>query len=362
METAVLCAVASGTTGIISGDNIPLETYGSYTGRTFPAPCNMWAHALFFANDEGTFFYRAPQPTKPWEIDTPEDRDKILSWFRGNTVKVGDKFDIPLRPPALQSSNRWDAFRKGSTVFMAVVDNTRELINGILMFSSCEDRFKLIDDRTGKPAGCERWIKSGWLNGPEAPLSTVEVLLCIGNGVSVGAMMQNVLLVMTAMGLGGFPFDGFAPIFLLGGTPIARGLGFRFQSDKHGVPNPVGKDSVFEALCPPYKTMDEAVDTILQEKFGKEGTLGEERRMIGPYKDFLTVKSKLGKIPQEAIECTKSIMNYAYDTYGRLPANYDTIMIPLAVQAHHLDLDYYEKHVSLPLPQAFSQHMKTWHE
>lgn len=362
MEMAILCAVASGTTGIISGDNIPIPTYGSYTGRTFPVPCNMWAHGLFFTNDEGAFFYKAPEPTKAWEIDTHEDREKILKWFRENTLKVGDKFDVPLAPPALQSSNRWDAFRPGSTVFMAIVDNTRELINGLLLFSSYEDRFKVIDDRTGKPAGCDKWIKNGWLNGPEAPLSTIEIMLCIGNGVSTGGMMQNMLLTMTAMGLGGFPFDGFAPIFVLGGTPIARGLGFRFMSDKLGVPNPVGRDSVFEALCPPYKTIDEAVETIIGEKFGKNGTLSESKRKIGPYNDYKTVRDRLEKIPEEAIECTKAIANYAYDTYGRLPANYDSVMIPIAVQAHHLDMGFYEKQISLPLPDAFRKHMNTWHE
>jgi hypothetical protein len=361
METAILCAVASGTTGIVSGDNIPLPTYGSYTGRTVPAPCNMWAHGLFFVNDNGTFFYKAPEPTKVWEVDTPEDRDRIFKWFRGNTMKVGDRFDLPLSPPALQSSNRWDAFRPGSTAFMVVVNNTRELINGILLFSTYEDRFKVIDDRTGKPAGCEKWIKNGWLRGPVAPLSTIEIMLCIGNGVTAGAMMQNILLTMAAIGLGGFPFDGFAPIFILGGTPLARGLGFRFVSDKNGVPNPVGKDEVFEALCPPYKTMDEAVDTVVKEKFASDGTLTEEKRRIGPYKSYGDTQSRLETIPKEAIECTKSIVNYAYETYGRFPVNYDSTMVPIAVQAHHLDTDFYEKYISLPLPEAMRNHMKSWH-
>jgi hypothetical protein len=361
VETAVLCAVACGTTGLVSGDNIPIPTYGTYTGRTFPIPCNMWAHGLFFTNATGTFFYKAPQPTKPWEIDTVEDRAKIIKWFRENTVKVGDAFDLPLAPPALQSSNRWNAFRQGSTVFMVVVDNTRELINGLLLFSSYEDRFKVIDDRTGKPAGCERWIRNGWLSGPEAPLSTIEIMLCIGNGVSAGAMMQNMLLTMSALGLGGFPFDGFAPIFVLGGTPIARGLGFRFVADKQGVPNPVGKDNLFEGLCPPYKTMNEAVDTIVDEKFGKDGTLNESNRKVGPYKDYDSIKGMSERIPEQAIQCTKDIVNYAYGTYGRFPANYDTIMIPIAVQTHHVDIEFYEKHMSLPLPEAIRNHMKSWH-
>jgi hypothetical protein len=362
LETAILCAVASGTTGVISGDNIPLPTYPTYAGRTVPAPCNMWSYALFFVNEQGVFYYPPPEPTKQWEFESREDRDKILQWFRQNTVKVADKFDVPLSYPALQSSNRWDAFRPGSTVFMIVAENISELINGILLFSTYEDRFKVIDDRTGKPAGCEKWIKSGWLTGPEAPLSTIEIMLCIGNGAVAGAMAQNMLLAMSAMGLGGYPFDGFTPIFVLGGTPLARGLGFRFTADKHGVPNPVGKDGVFEALCPPYKRMDEAVDYVFEQKYGPEGSLSEEKRKIGPYKNFSEIRSKLETIPKEAIECTKAIVNYCYDTYGRFPVNYDTVMIPMAVQAHHPDFEFYDKHMSLPLPSAMHDHMKVWHE
>ena len=361
LETALLCAVASGTTGLISGDNIPLPTYPTYTGRMVPAPCNMWAYGLFFVNDQGVFFYKAPEPTKQWEFETPEDRVKMLQWFRQSSVKVADRFDVPLGVPALQSSNRWETFRPGSTAFIVVSDNTRELINGILLFSTYEDRFKVIDDRTGKPAGCEKWIKNGWLNGPEAPLSTIEIMLCVSNGVVAGAMAQNMLLTMSAMGLGGYPFDGFAPIFILGGTPLARGLGFRFTSDKQGVPNPVGKDGLLEALCPPYKSMDHAVDFVVEQKFGPNGCLREENRIMGPYRDFGEIKSKLETIPKEAIECTKAIVNYCYDTYGRFPVNYDTVMAPMAVQAHHLDFEFYERNISLALPQAIRDHMKVWH-
>ena len=166
---------------------------------------------------------------------------------------------------------------------------------------------------------------------------------------------------MAAIGLGGFPFDGFAPIFVLGGTPIARGLGFRFVSDKKGVPNPVGKDHLFQALCPPYCTMNEAVDTVINEKFGKDGMLTLEKRRMGPYKDYEKISGKLERLPQEAIECTRSIVNYAYETYGRFPVNYDAIMIPIAVQAHHPDMEFYENFINLPLPEAVLNHMKSWH-
>lgn len=362
LETAILCAVAGGVTGIVTGDNIPLYVYAGYEGRTIPTPCNMWAFAIFFTNDDGTFLYKPPKPTKMWEIDSSEDREKILSWYEKNTVKIGDKLDVPLGPPALMSSNKWNIFRHGSTTFIIVVDNTRELINGLLFTSSFEDRYKIIDNETGKPAGCEKWIENGWLTGPEAPLSLIENMLCISNAVSIAAMMQNMLLTMTAIGLGGLPLAGYAPIFIFGGTPIAKGLGFRFISDKRGMPNPVGKDGIFEGFCPPYKSMDEAVDQIVEEKFGPEGMFSEKERQLGPYKDYATVKQKMLKTPSEAIQCTKDILNYVYAKYGRFPVNFDTMMIPVMVQAHHIEEEFYTKYTNFPLTETLKKHMKEWHE
>jgi hypothetical protein len=107
--------------------------------------------------------------------------------------------------------------------------------------------------------------------------------------------------------------------------------------------------------------MDEAVDTIVNEKFGNGGILTEEKRRIGPYKDFRSFKNELETLPEEAIACTKAILNYAYETYGRFPVNCDTITIPIAVQAHHVDTEFYEKYISLPLPEAIRNHMKSWH-
>ncbi len=362
LETAILCAVAAGTTGVVTGDNIPLCVLTSFEGRTIPTPCNTWAYALFFTNDEGTFYYRPPKPTKVWEIDSLEDREKILDWFKTNTVKIGDPLDVPKGPPALMSSNKWNILRPGSTTFIFVADNTHELINGILFTCSFEDRYKYIDDETGKPAGCEKWIKNGWLNGPEAPVSLIENMLCVSNAVSTAAMMQNILLAMAAMGLGGLPYAGYAPLFVFGGTPFAKGLGFRFLSDKKGMPNPVGKDGLFEALCPPYKSMSEAVDMIVQEKWNTNGMFSDKVMGIGPYKDYAKIKSQTLKTPPEAIECTKDILNYVYDKYGRLPSHFDTMMIPVAVQTHHVEEEFYQKYTNIPLTKPIKNHMKEWHE
>ena len=40
----------------------------------------------------------------------------------------------------------------------------------------------------------------------------------------------------------------------------------------------------------------------------------------------------------------KDICNYVYDTYGRFPAFSDPMFLRFMVQAHHLDLDFYDKY------------------
>ena len=59
-----------------------------------------------------------------------------------------------------------------------------------------------------------------------------------------------------ALGLGGWPFGGFTPLIVLGGTPLCRGLGFRFETPERGpaagFPYAIGKDDVFETHHPYY--------------------------------------------------------------------------------------------------------------
>ncbi len=57
----------------------------------------------------------------------------------------------------------------------------------------------------------------------------------------------------------------------MGGTPMTRGLGFRFTTDRQGMPNPVGLDGVqeLEGMCPPYyKSMGDAVQAVYDSKYG----------------------------------------------------------------------------------------------
>jgi hypothetical protein len=48
------------------------------------------------------------------------------------------------------------------------------------------------------------------------------------------------------------------------------------------------------------------------------------------------------EISDEGLACTKAVCTYLYETFGRFPARVDTMHLMWLMQAHHLDLDFYD--------------------
>jgi hypothetical protein len=179
----------------------------------------------------------------------------------------------------------------------------------------------------------------------------------------IGTLMQ---LGMAALGLGGWMYGGFTPLIVMGGTPICRGLGFRFTTPKPAggpLPNPVGLDGIFEGFVPPYfKDMGAAVEAVAQAK--RQG-LGDYLRSGAPVPHTVENEAFERTVPplsQEGIECTKDICTYIYETYGKFPAFSDTLNMLYWIQSHHLDLDFYDKYFkSGAYLQTHVDHFKVWH-
>jgi hypothetical protein len=80
------------------------------------------------------------------------------------------------------------------------------------------------------------------------------------------------MLMLQAMGLGGWMFNGIDPLSMLGasGEGPVPGLGFRYDmDDRWPYPNVTGLEGVMEAFCPPhYADMRTAVDAVCERKFG----------------------------------------------------------------------------------------------
>jgi hypothetical protein len=172
------------------------------------------------------------------------------------------------------------------------------------------------------------------------------------------------MLMLQAMGLGGWMFDGIDRHTLLGasGDPNVPGLGFRYDTDdRWAIPNPTGLPGVFEGYCPPYyPNMRAAVDAFAQRKFGPGGPFHSETP--GPWKESARVRGSALVHSEEFKECVTLQAQYIHDRFGKFPGTVPSIFCLTYLQAHHLDLEFYDHHFK---PAAYlgthAEHMVQWH-
>jgi hypothetical protein len=363
LETALLCYAGAGSTGLALGDID--TTHGSNTlmhwsSRSFPSPCNNHQTQLLFTDDNGVYLYKPTEAIKVVDIETLDDLLERVQGFNREVIRLKDyRLDIPDGPPALLMLNKSTVNRPGQMVFMPVVHPTYELINMALTCFQYE-HWNFVDDDTRKPAGTEKWVSKLKL-GLKVPISIIEKNILVTCALEAGLACQNILLMAQALGLGAFPLGGYTPIVVMGGTPVTRGLGFRFVPDKSGFPNPVGIDGFLEGYCPPYMSIDEAVEAVVKQKFGPAGIFTPEAEPT-PYLDQKTISKGMEPILEDVVQCTKDFCNYVYEKYGKLPGTVDSMSLPMWVVAQHLDLDFYERFYP---PAAITQnqrtHMREWH-
>lgn len=363
-ELAILCWAADGINGLALGEQqVVTGVMASWNGRVHPCPCNNQQTRLTFINDDGVFLYNPPDATELVEIKTVADSDKILEMFKKHTTKLAE--GRPTFPDmAWLGSNVWGVNQPGSTFFLPVVDLTSEYIN-FLLFAFGSEGYYILDNLTGKPAGTQPWIDKGVFDpGFSMPLFMFETFVYNVVVAMAHYKIQNLALACEAMGLGNWTYSGFAPFVILGGTPLCRGLGATFMTGKDGMPNPIAIKGHLEGYCPPnFKSMDEAVEAVVGDRWDRQsGIFIPEYQGAVPIKDW---KSKTGNIPcytEQTVQITKDYCNYIIDQYGRFPAFFDTLQVPVGATVHHLDLDFYETfYPAEAITPQIRDHMKIWH-
>ena len=248
--------------------------------------------------------------------------------------------------------------------FMPVCDVSRALISliaqfvdpGLRRYARPKGGWNIVDDRRGfRSAGAEQWLKKGFLDSEGIlPLSILERQACYNTFSEPAAICQNILLATEALGLGGWKHCGFLSIEIL------QRLGFRIVAPGLAAfGNPIGLDGVFEARCPPYHaSMDAAVDSVLAPQSPRANPVTVLPHLMG---DNNGTRAMLG-FSDEGLACTKAICNYVFDTYGRFLAGTDAMHLMWFVQAHHIDIDFYDRFFA---PGAYglmhASHMATWH-
>ena len=172
------------------------------------------------------------------------------------------------------------------------------------------------------------------------------------------------VLMLQAMGLGGWMFDGIDRSTMLGasGDPDVPGLGFRYDiDDRWALPNPTGLPGVFEAFCPPHHLdMAGAVEAFTQRKFGPGGPF--DSGTPGAWTDSPGFRGAAQVHDEEFKALVTCQAQYVLDTFGKFPGTVPTLFVLNYVQAHHLDLDFYDRFFR---PGAYlgthAEHMRLWH-
>jgi hypothetical protein len=151
---------------------------------------------------------------------------------------------------------------------------------------------------------------------------------------------------LQALGLGGWMYTGINPFVVLGasGDPEVPGLGFRFEMlDGNPLPHVTGLPGVFEAHVPPHHAdMGAAVEAAVRRKFGAGGPF--DPGQSGPYRENATVRAAGATIDREAVEIATIMADYVFSTFGRFPATVPPVFLKTYLQAHRLDLEFYDTH------------------
>ena len=379
LEEAVLIAV-TGITGMTMPDSATEDKRGNpilgtplleLRGRAASSPDNAQATHVFMINDSGTYLLRPPQDMDPFLLQGDVSEQALLDLAERSKVKILDKrVDFPREFPAYFDRNRQLSNVPGSTVFVPVVDMTRQYINAVMYLLSQPDgqRPAFLDEwNFYRWAGCKPWVKKEFLNKDiKVPLGVAGTMRTPFEALLI---LQNLMLTIQAIGLGGWIHASPIPAVLLGDPDFREkfgaGLGFRFVKPELGwlrrlwrmarIPitplpawraNPVGLPGVLEGFTPPnYSSMTEAFDALLALKYGKDGLYSKPENLAPVFKDNFeeTFLAEAPHYTPEVVDCARAICNYIYDTYGRFPAHCDAMHVPgVYVQAHVLDTGFYD--------------------
>jgi len=380
LEEAVLIA-AVGMTGVTLPDR-PFETSTgekilgtpniNFPGRAAGSTDNAQATHFFLFNDTGTYFLKRLETVDPAQPVTP---DLLLRRAEASKVKVLDKRpEFPREFPYYLDSNRFLSNLPGSTIMFPVVDMTQQYINALmyLLTEPAGHRPAFLDDRNFYlPAGVRKWVKNGFLNKEiKLPLGFLGTMR---TQIEAELLLQNLILMLQAMGLGGWIHASVSPTKLLPAlgfkyvTPRYRGLDFFRWGTFVTAPRsqPIGLPPHIKCMCPPYyKTMADAVQAVVDAKYSAGGAYRDEAYFHSIFRDDRGAHY-LNEVPHykdEVIACVKDLCTYIYERHGRFPAHCDAIYAPgVWLQAHHLDLRYYDTLFRGGYTETQREHQQRWH-
>ena len=334
-------------------------------GRTFPSAAGFHTSMTFFTDDEGVYVLEARDAPAYAEREENGSLDlqAVLDTLRKRVRKIQDgRLGLPPQVPYTEAHNTWVVNHPGTLLVIPVGDLAQHVLLNLCYM--LENGLVLHDDinRRSVP-GIERFrhivdVENTW------PLTFVEQWSLAELTVELSTSCYAGALMLQAMGLGGWMFNGLDAFSVLGasGDPNVPGLGFRYDlNESWPYPNPTGLEGVMNGFCPPhYPDMHAALEAVCERKFGPGGPFHPDTP--GPWKDSPRVRSAAQPHSAEFRECVALQAQYIFDTFGKFPGTVPSIFLITYLQAHHLDLEFYDAFYQ---PGAYLQthasHMARWH-
>ncbi|WP_337288874.1 hypothetical protein [Candidatus Methylomirabilis sp.] len=338
---------------------------GAAGGRTFPSAAGFHTSDVFFTDDNGVYFF--PMRDAPALVEREPGEavhlDALLEAHRKRIRKLQDgRLHIPAAEPYMEGHNTWCVNRPGSTLIIPVVDIAQHAVAGLCFIG--QNGYCIYDDvNRERIPGIERFRHLVDVDNP-MPLTFFEQYMLTEATVELGTCCYAGMLMLQAMGLGGWMFDGIDRHVILGasGDPQVPGLGFRYDTDERwSIPNPTGLPGVFEGYCPPhYPDMRAAVEAFAQRKFGPGGPYHPDTP--GPWKESSRVRSSAQVHSEEFKECVALQAQYIYDRFCKFPGTVPSIFSLMYLQAHHLDLEFYDHYFDAgAYLRTHAEHIARWH-
>src|SRR6266540_2451378 len=378
-EEAALAFAACGISGYALADLCYERGQGGnivagLVGRTIASGDAIQTVSLVVTNDQATYLLKRPQDFAPNDIPELIELGKKGAFdelYQRGRIKIQDgRTAQPTEPLFNINANQWSVHAPGSTYFLPIGELTFIYINGLLeIFNETTGAFILDERANFQPAGIGRFARSngGHLEddpngGRLATIKHVELMVAEFVAIEQGMMLQNLGLMTQALGLGGFPnfanheFGWFNALgFRMGQMPASRylganrltTLGMNLLRRNPIVPYPLGLEqnghAVLKPYCPPYyRSMTEAVRAVVEFKFGSEGIFRRQNR-ASAWRDSRSVREKIPRLSEYAIEATVAYCEYIWRRYGRFPAQLAPFRTVVGYQAVHLDVEFYER-------------------
>ena len=338
---------------------------GAAGGRTFPSSAGFQTSKTFFTDDDGVYVLEgrdAPAAAERQE-DGALDIAVLLEAHRGRIRKLQDgRLGLPPEVPYVEAHNTWVVNHPGTLLVIPVGDLAQHVLLNLCYM--LQNGLVVTDDIHRRPVpGMEKFgdivdVNNTWPLTFVEQWSLAELTAELATSCYAGALM------LQAMGLGGWMFNGLDPFAILGasGQPEVPGLGFRYDTNEGWpYPHPTGLEDVMEGFCPPhYADMGAAVEALCQRKFGPGGPFHPDTP--GPWKESARVRGAAAGHDEKFRACVAHQAHYIFDTFGKFPGTVPAIFVITYLQAHHLDLEFYDTFYK---PGSYlrthAEHLQRWH-